>query len=77
MKPVVGASILSVMSVLEIEAAIAQLSPDELAELANWFAQHQAAVWDEQLENDVRSGKLDRLARQAREDFNSGKCTPL
>lgn len=71
------ASILSAMSVHEIEAAIARLSPDEVAELANWFARHQAAVWDEQLENDVRAGKLERLALQAQEDFKSGKCTPL
>ncbi len=65
------------MSVSEIEAAIARLSPDEVAELANWFAKHQAEVWDEQLEQDVRSGKLDHLAREAEEDHKSGKCTPL
>ena len=65
------------MSVKEIEAAIAELSPDEVAQLANWFAEFQAEVWDQQLEADIKAGKLDRLAREAKEDFASGKCTPL
>ena len=65
------------MSVKEIEAAIAELSPDEVAQLARWFAEYQAAVWDQQLEADIKAGKLDRLAREAKNDFASGKCTPL
>lgn len=65
------------MSVKEIEAAIAELSPDEVAQLATWFAEFQAGVWDQQLEADIKAGKLDRLAREAEEDLASGKCTPL
>jgi len=60
------------MSVKEIEAAIAQLSPDELAQFADWFDEFQATAWDEQLEADARAGKLDELARAAREDFARG-----
>jgi len=70
-------SILSLMSVKEIEAAIAELSLDEVAQLANWFAEFQAGVWDQQLEADIKAGKLDRLAREAKDGFASGKCTPL
>jgi hypothetical protein len=70
-------SILFAMSVEEIEAAISELSRDELAQLAGWFAEFQGAAWDQQLQADVKAGKLDRLARQAKEDFSSGKCTPL
>ena len=65
------------MSVEEIEAAISQLSPDDLAQLADWFREFQARAWDQQLEADVKAGKLDQLARQAKEDFAAGKCTPL
>ena len=36
------------MSVEEIEAAISELSPDELAQLADWFWELQAKVWDQQ-----------------------------
>jgi hypothetical protein len=65
------------MSVEEIEAAIAQLSPEDLAQLANWFGEFHATAWDQQLEADVKAGKLDRLAREAKEDLAAGKCTPL
>ena len=53
------------MSVKEIEAAISQLSREELAQLADWLAEFQAQSWDERLEADVKAGKLVRLAREA------------
>ena len=65
------------MSIKEIETAISQLSPDELAQLAAWFRDYEAGAWDQQLEADVKAGKLDRLARQAKDDLAAGKCTPL
>jgi len=65
------------MRVEEIEAAISQLSPDDLAQLADWFREFQARVWDQQLEADVKAGKLDELAREAKQDLATGKCTPL
>jgi hypothetical protein len=33
--------------------------------------------WDEQLEKDVQSGKLDHLADQALKDLKEGRCTEL
>ena len=65
------------MSVEEIEAAITQLPADELARLANWFAEFHWRAWDQQFEADVKAGKLDDLAHQAKEDFAAGKCKPL
>jgi hypothetical protein len=65
------------MDVKEIESAIAQLPPSELAELAKWFEEFQARVWDEQLEQDVHSGRLDALIQQAEQDFEQGRCEPL
>jgi hypothetical protein len=65
------------MDVKEIESAIAQLPPSELAELAKWFEEFQARVWDEQLEQDVRGGRLDALIQQAEQDFEQGRCEPL
>lgn len=63
------------MSVEELETAISQLSPDDLARLADWFAEFHAKVWDQQFEVDIKAGKLDRLARQAKKDLAAGKCT--
>jgi hypothetical protein len=65
------------MDIKEIESAIAQLPPSELAELAEWFAEFQSQVWDEQLEQDVKAGRLDTLLKQAEQDFERGQCEPL
>jgi hypothetical protein len=65
------------MDVKEIESAIAQLPPSELAELAKWFEEFQARAWDAQLEQDVRAGRLDALIREAEQDFERGRCEPL
>lgn len=61
----------------EIEKAISQLSPEELAAFRAWFAEFDAAVWDEQLEADVAAGRLDALAKKALQDLQEGRCTDL
>ena len=65
------------MSVQELESAVARLSAAELAAFSQWFEEFVAQAWDAQLESDVRAGKLDHLAKQADEHFESGRCTPL
>jgi hypothetical protein len=65
------------MDIKEIESAIAQLPTSELAELAKWFEEFQARAWDEQLEQDVKSGRLDALLKQAEQDFERGQCDLL
>jgi len=61
------------MTIHEIEQAIKELSPEELARFRAWFEEFDAKVWDEQIERDARSGKLDNLADKARADFQAGK----
>ena len=51
------------MTIQEIEQAITELSPEELAHFREWFEEFDAQVWDEQFERDARSGKLDNLTR--------------
>jgi hypothetical protein len=65
------------MDIKEIESAIAQLPPSELAELAKWFEELQARVWDKQLEQDMEAGRLDALLKQAEQEFEQGQCDPL
>ena len=65
------------MDIKEIESAIAQLPTSELAELAKWFEEFQARVWDEQLEQDVKTGRLDALLEEAERDFAQRQCDPL
>ena len=65
------------MSVQELEAAVTQLGPGELARFARWFEDYQADEWDRQFEADVAAGRLDALGRQADEDVEAGRATPL
>ena len=65
------------MSVQELEAAVTQLEPDDLARFAKWFEDYQADEWDRQFEADVAAGRLDALGRQADEDFEAGRTTAL
>ncbi len=60
-----------------IESQIQELSPEELAELREWFAQYDADVWDRQFEADVHAGKLDALAERALQDHRAGRSTKL
>lgn len=59
-------------NVKSIEKAVEALPPGELAEFRRWFAEFDAAAWDRQIEQDALSGRLDRLAAEATEDFASG-----
>ncbi len=64
------------MSKLEaIEKKVSGLSADELSEFRRWFAEFDAAVWDRQIERDVKAGKLDALADEAVRDHAAGKST--
>jgi hypothetical protein len=65
------------MRAKEIENAITQLSPEELAELSAWFADHQAKVWDEQIERDLDEGRLDALLKKVDEGYEAGEAPPL
>lgn len=54
------------MSKLEkIEQDVQGLSPQELAAFRQWFQAYDATAWDEKLERDAPSGKLERLRQEA------------
>lgn len=61
----------------KLEREIDSLSPPELAAFRAWFVEFDWAVWDAQLEGDVRVGRLDSLAAQALRDHADGKTKPL
>ncbi len=60
-------------AVLQLEQAVSQLPPKELARFRKWFEEFDAKIWDKQFEQDVKSGKLDKLANRAITDFRAGK----
>ncbi len=64
-------------TVQQIEDAVRQLSPEELALFRAWYSQFDAAHWDRQLAEDVTAGRLDQFADEAIQDFREGRCTDL
>ena len=61
----------------DIEAAIAELSPEDLAKLRAWFEDLDARLFDEKIERDARTGKLDWLAAEARAEHEAGRSRKL
>jgi hypothetical protein len=51
----------SMRTVEEIEAAIERLPPEEYGRVLEWFRTREQDHWDEQLDRDSASGKLDFL----------------
>ena len=49
----------------------------DVRDLREWFAEFDAAEWDRQIEEDVASGRLDRLADAALADHNAGRSRKL
>jgi hypothetical protein len=65
------------MDVQEIESAITQLPRNQVAELAAWFEQFHAQLWDNQIEQDARAGRFDSLLDETAQDLDSGRCESL
>ena len=61
----------------DIERAVRQLEPEDLATFRHWFGEFDAEVWDRQIEEDITAGRLDALADQALRDRHEGHCTEL
>jgi hypothetical protein len=64
-------------SVIDIERAVEQLSPEELRAFRQWFSDRDSATWDKQFEADVAAGRLDAFGEEALNDLREGRCTDL
>jgi hypothetical protein len=62
---------------LEVESAIKQLPEGEVRELAKWLQEYLNEMWDQQIEADLTSGKLDRLMAKAQADIANGNVRDL
>jgi hypothetical protein len=66
-----------VMTLSDLESAVAKLQPDDLARFRAWFERFDAARFDEKIERDVKAGKLDQLAEAALDDLRNGRTREL
>lgn len=67
----------SMSKIDDIKTAISTLPATELAKLRAWFAELDAQRFDERLERDAKSGKLDQLARKAIADDKAGRTRDI
>ena|SRR5687768_10186025 len=65
------------MTVKEIERQVKKLPRKGLTAFREWFRRFDADAWDRQIENDVRSGKLTRFAKEALSSYKSGKAKEI
>jgi hypothetical protein len=65
------------MSVDEIEKAITKLSSQERTRLLKMLADMDEAEWDRQFEEDVKAGRLDKLADEALAEHKKGLTREL
>jgi len=61
------------MTIEDLEKAIAKLPPDQLAQFRAWFEAFDAARFDEKIERDAKTGRLDRLVDEAIDDLRKGR----
>jgi hypothetical protein len=66
------------MSKLEnIQAAIESLSEEEYSRLREWFVEKDWEQWDQEIEVDSQSGKLEFLVKEALQEKSKGRLTDL
>jgi hypothetical protein len=66
------------MSTVEaITTAIAQLPPEQVAQVRAWLAEYEESLWDEQIAKDEREGRLNGLADRALAEHRAGRTRPL
>ncbi|MEA3230192.1 MAG: hypothetical protein U9Q05_00345 [Thermodesulfobacteriota bacterium] len=63
--------------VQKIEKAVSKLSKLDLIDFRNWYEKFDQKAWDDQFEDDAKSGKLNALADQAVADFKAGRCKEI
>ena len=64
-------------TVEEIKSAISALSKEDYIHLREWFSEKDWEQWDEEIEGDSASGKLDFLVEEAVAEKNQGRLSKL
>ena len=65
------------LTIKELEQAVSSLPREELARFREWFDEYDAKAWDKQLEADVKTGRLNKIADSAIADYRAGKAKGL
>jgi hypothetical protein len=60
-----------------LKVEIESLPGEEIAELFRWLSEKDWEKWDKEIEADSQAGKLDFLAREARDEKAKGRLKDL
>jgi hypothetical protein len=63
--------------VQELEMRIRNLPSEEQAQLRDWFYEFDNELWDRQIQDDFKAGKLTILIDEARKEFAKGEVREL
>jgi hypothetical protein len=61
----------------EIKRAIEQLPKADFRKVSQWVIDRHEEEWDRQIEGDIKSGKLDKFAKEALREQREGKTRPF
>jgi hypothetical protein len=61
----------------KLEHEVKKLGRRELAAFRSWFREYDSDEWDKEIEEDVRAGKLDALAKKAILEHKAGRSKEL
>ena len=61
----------------EIKGEITVLSDSERTQLKRWLDELDAETFDQKIDADISSGRLDSLIENARSNYRAGKRSPL
>ena len=60
-----------------LEHKVRELDRTSLVAFRDWFRKYDSNLWDDQIEKDIRSGKLEKFAKQALSEHKRGKTKEL
>lgn len=61
----------------EMQQAVSGLPDKDFWAFKSWFDELAADRWDQQIERDAASGRLDKLLAKVEADIAAGNTTPL
>ena len=60
-----------------MEQAITELTPVEFREFALWFMDYDQTIWEKEIEEDAKAGRLNFLSSEAADERKAGKLKNL
>ena len=60
-----------------LEQAVIGLTPVEFKEFAIWFMDYDQTIWEREIEEDAKAGRLDFLRNEAQAERSAGNLIDL